>query len=102
MGRKRRQFSREFKVEAVRQALTTKGSLAALARELGVRPDMLRTWKRRVEAQGGATGRDVFPGQGRLPSDEAELRRLERENRRLSQENAFLKTAAAYFAKESR
>jgi transposase-like protein len=39
---------------------------------------------------------------GRLPSDEAELRRLEREVRRLSQENAFLKTAAAYFAKESR
>jgi DNA-binding response OmpR family regulator len=31
MGRKRRQFSREFKLEAGRQALTTKGSLAAVA-----------------------------------------------------------------------
>jgi transposase-like protein len=43
----------------------------------------------------------VFPGQGRLPSDEEELRRLKRENARLQQEIAFLKSAAAYFARES-
>jgi len=44
----------------------------------------------------------VFPGQGRLPSDQEAVRRLERENARLRQEVAFLKSAAAYFAKESR
>jgi transposase-like protein len=44
----------------------------------------------------------VFPGQGRLPSDDDTLRRLERENARLKQEVAFLKSAAAYFARESR
>jgi len=55
-----------------------------------------------VGARRGAGPTDVFPGQGRLPSEAEEIRRLEREVRRLSQENACLKTAAAYFAKESR
>lgn len=59
MGRQR-----EFKVEAVRPALTTKGPVSAVARVLGVRPEMLRAWKRRVEAQGGAIGCAVFHGQG--------------------------------------
>ena len=43
-----------------------------------MRPDMLRTWKRRVEAQGGATGREAFPGQGQLTSQDEELRKLRR------------------------
>jgi hypothetical protein len=43
----------------------------------------------------GAPPTDVFPGQGRLSSDEEALRRLKRENARLHQENAFLKSAAA-------
>ena len=73
-----------------------------IARALGVTDDLLRAWQRHAAARPGARATDVFPGRGRLPSDAGELRRLERENRRLSQENAFLKTAAAYIAKESR
>lgn len=103
--RSRRAFGAEFKLEAVRRAEERQAAgvpLTQVARELGVTDDLLRRWKAHVGARPGAGPSDVFPGQGRLPSDEAELRRLERENRRLSQENAFLKTAAAYFAKESR
>ena len=77
-------------------------SLAQLARELDIRPDLLRTWVRQAQAHVGAAPRDVFPGQGRLPSDQEELRRLQRENARLQQEVEFLKRAAAYFARESR
>jgi len=40
---------------------------------------------------GGAPLADVFPGQGRLPSEQDEVRRLEREVKRLAQENTFLK-----------
>ena len=42
--RKRRQFSREFKEEAVR--LVTEGgqSLAQVARDLDLRPNLLRRW----------------------------------------------------------
>lgn len=103
--RTRRAFSAEFKLEAVQRAEERRAAgvpLTQIARELGVTDDLLRAWKRRMGARRGARPADVFPGQERLPSDAAEVRRLERENRRLAQENAFLKTAAAYFAKESR
>ena len=102
---KRRYFSPEFKVEAVRRAAERQAEnvpLTQVARELGVTDDLLRTWRRQVAAREGAPPADVFPGQGRLPSDETEVRRLQREVARLSQENAFLKSAAAYFARESR
>ncbi|MHB0948869.1 MAG: transposase [Gemmatimonadaceae bacterium] len=101
----RRFFSAEFKLEAVRRVQDRRPhgvSLAQLSRELGVRPDMLRAWERQAEARTGAAPRDVFPGQGRLPTEQEEWRRLQRDNARLQQEVDFLKKAAAYFAKESR
>ena len=103
--RTRRAFSAEFKLEAVQRVAERREAgvpLTQIARELGVTDDLLRAWKRQAGARRGARATDVFPGHGTLPSGEAEVRRLEREVRRLTQENAFLKTAAAYFAKESR
>ncbi len=75
-------------------------SLAQVARELGIRPEMVRTWKRQAQSRAGLTGTDVFPGNGKLTSDQEEIRRLRRELEQAKQENAFLKKAAAYFAKE--
>ena len=100
----RRSFSAESKLEAVRRVRERRPqgvSLAQLGRELGVRPDMLRAWTKQAEARAGATPRDVFPGQGHLPTEQEELRRLQREHARLQQENEFPRKAAAYFAKES-
>ncbi len=102
---KRRSFSAEFKLEAVRRMEERRSSgvsLAQIGRELGVRPDMLRAWAKQTDQRAGAAPRDMFPGQGRLPTDQEELRRLQRENTRLQQEVEFLKKAAAYFAKVSR
>ena len=102
---KRRFFSPEFKLEAVRRMEERRAqgvSLTQIGRELDVRPDMLRAWQQQRDERAGAAPADVFPGNGRLPSDEAEVRRLTRENARLQQEVAFLKSAAAYFARESR
>jgi transposase len=100
----RRSFSAEFKLEAVRrlQARPEGVSVAHIGRELGVRPDMLREWLRQAAGRPGRGARDVFPGHGRLPADEEEVRQLKRENARLAEENAFLKKAAAYFAREER
>lgn len=109
-GRQRRVFTAEFKVEAVRRMAERRAAGVALkqiARELDVRDDLLRKWQRQVGERAGA-GRAapapaaVFPGPGRLPADQEELRRLERENARLKQELAFVKSAAVYFARESR
>ncbi len=103
--RVRRAFSPEFKVEAVRLMRERRAagvSLAQVGRELDVRPDVLRRWARQMDGWPGASGRDGFPGNGQLPSTEAEVRRLQRENAVLRQERDFLKKAAAFFAKESR
>jgi transposase len=99
---KRRQFSSEFKLEAVRQVTEGRKPPAQVARELGIRPDMLRTWRRQAEGRAGLAPADVFPGNGQLPGAEAELRRLRRELEIARQEVAFLKKAATYFARESR
>lgn len=101
----RRFFSAEFKVEAVQRAAERQRDgvpLTQIARELGVTDDLLRAWRRQAAERDGAPPADVFPGQGRLPTAEDEVRRLQRELAKAQQEIAFLKSAAAYFARESR
>jgi transposase len=97
--RERREFSAEFKTEAVRLAAERRaagGTLTQLGRELDVRPDQLRAWTKRqgLETEGGA----AMPGE----TIEQENRRLRREVAVLRQEQAFAKKVAVYFAKESR
>src|SRR6266699_599727 len=91
MATKRRQFSREFKEEAVRLWAESGRPLAQIARELTVRTEQLRRWRPGKAAPAAA------------PETEAqELRRLRRELEITRQERDFLKKAAAFFAKESR
>lgn len=99
MGGKRQRFTREFKLEAVRLVSEGHESVTAVAGRLGIRPDMLRNWKRQVEGLPRAQ-KNVFMDSGNANGQEEELRRLRREVERLEQERDFLKKAAAYFAKE--
>lgn len=92
----RRSFSREFKLEAVRQVIEEGRPLAQVARDLGMGAGLLGRWKREFLDD----REEAFPGKGQLKVAEEELRRLERENRRLRQEVEFLKKTATYFAKE--
>jgi len=94
MASARRKFGREFKVEAVR-LIRAGRPLAQVARELDVRPEQLRLWRKRLEADG------VFEATPRVESAEAEVRRLKRELEVVRQERDFLKKAAAFFAKGS-
>ncbi len=102
MAEPKRQFTQEFKLEAVRLATSGEKPLAQVARELGILPNLLRNWRRQVEGRTGQATADVFPGNGQLPSQDEELRRLRREVETLRQERDFLKKTAAYFARESR
>lgn len=99
MGAKRKQYTREFKIEAVRVVRESGKSLSEVARELGIRRDILQRWRDEWEA--GAP-EEVFPGHGQVSSSEEEIRRLRRELEQVKQERDFLKKAAAYFAKEQR
>ena len=101
MGGTRRRFTREFKLEAVRLVNEGNESVSAIAERLGIRPDMLRNWKRQVAGLPRAQKNNIFKGQGKARGQEEELKRLRREVEQLQQERDFLKKAAAYFAQES-
>lgn len=100
--RKRRTFTPEFKLEAVRLASMDDRKVSDVARELGLNAEMLRQWKRQAEARAGHTSSDVFPGNGKLTSQDEEIRRLRRENAVLREEREILKKAAVFFAKDTR
>jgi transposase len=92
-GKKRREFSWEFKREAVRLLKQGDLSQAQVARDLGINPTLLGRWRAVLAREEHGAGNGV---------DLEELRRLRRENARLREERDILKKAAAYFAKESR
>lgn len=100
MGEKRRVFTREFKLEAVRLVIEGKRSVSEIAASLGVRPSMLRDWRRQVEGRPRAAAKELFRGNPKAVSQEEEISRLRGEIETLRLELDFLKKAAAYFAKE--
>jgi transposase len=85
MGVPRKQYTSEFKHQAVRLVTEQGLSIAQAARDLGLNDNMLGRWKKEFEAQGAK----AFPGQGH-PQDE-ELARLRRENEVLRRERDILK-----------
>jgi transposase len=94
--KKYRNFSPEFREEAARMVIETSRAIADVARELGISETSLGNW---VRAYREKHAEDEPPLQ---VSERARLRELERVNRELEMENAFLKKAAAYFAREHR
>ena len=97
MARQRRTYTQEFKVEAVKLVTEQGRSVAEAARSLGISENLLRSWKIALLAQGD----QAFPGHGKLPPFEDELRRLRAENARLRMERDILKKATAFFAREA-
>ena len=79
MGTKRRSFSKEFKLEAVRLVIEVGDSIARVSRDLGIRSALLGRWKQEYEEDQG----NAFPGKGQLKPEDDELRQLRRENTRL-------------------
>ena len=96
MSGKYRKFSPEFREEAARMVVETSRPIADVARELGINETSLGNWVRAYRQKHAG---DELPLQ---LSERARLRELERRNRELEMENAFLKKAAAYFAREPR
>lgn len=90
----RRKFSREFKLEAVRLAHDPNVTLKQVASELGINAGLLGKWRKQLQDDGEI---QAFPGKGK-PRDE-EMATLKRELARVRKERAFLKEAAAFFAK---
>jgi transposase len=86
----RKKYTAQFKEQALERA--DRDGIPKTAQDLGLAESMLYNWraKRRQTDQ-------PFEDQ---KLQQAEIARLKRENARLEEEVAFLKKAAAYFAKQ--
>jgi transposase len=94
MGAKRRRFDRQFKLEAVRLITERGHSLSQVARDLDLRPDMLRRWRRQAEED----PEQAFPGLGRAKESDREVVDLRRQLQRVTEERDILRKALAIFS----
>jgi transposase len=89
-------YTPEFKEQAARRVIDNSLPIAQVAREIGVNDTTLGFW---VKAYKKKISGHPLPAE--MPAVER-IRELERRNRELEAENAFLKKAAAFFAREQR
>jgi transposase len=92
----RRQFSEDFKRDAVRLVVEEKYTFAAAAAAVGVSSKSLRGWHRKFAPPPEACGENATMEELR-----EENRRLRQQLKRAELEREILKKATAYFAKES-
>src|SRR3954463_6855605 len=86
MGLSRRQFTKEFKLAAVRR-LDEGGSIAEVSRGLEVNPSVLQRWRKEFRAGTG----NAFPGNGKARWSEGRVAELERKVGQQALEIDFLK-----------
>ena len=97
MARKRKTYTAEYKLAAVKMITDQKLSVAEAARRLGISENRLHEWKKALAARGA----DAFPGSGHLTPLEEENRKLKAEVKRLEMERDILKKATAFFAAQT-
>ena len=70
-----RKYTAEFKREAVKLSDDREGSVAEVARELGIQPNLLYRWRQEQKIEGAA----AYPGEGNIKASEKELYELKKE-----------------------
>ena len=85
----RKQYSSEFKKEALLRA--ERDGAAVAAKDLGLNVSQIYSWRAKDRVSGQVSEEQRLA--------QSENTRLKRELARLEEENAFLKKAAPYFAK---
>ncbi len=89
--KKRKSYSREFKLEAV-GLITKKGySIAEASRNLGIEYSVLRRWKTQLVDD----PQNAFPGKGKLKAPDEDVRRLKRVLECVTDERDILKKVLA-------
>jgi transposase len=88
----RRKYNKQFKIDAVNLVNSGNKTASEIARNLGIRPDLISRWKRELEQE----NMKPFTGHGN-PRDE-EIARLKKENAELKMERDILKKAMAIFS----
>jgi transposase len=91
--RTRRQFTAEFRRDAVELVRTSGRPIAVIARELGIYDSTLGNWVRQDRIDRGEQ-------EGLSSEERARLGELERETARLRMERDLLKRTVAFWVKE--
>jgi transposase len=90
-----RQYTDEFKAEAIKQVIERGFTVVEVATRIDVPKHTLYGWVQSARKTSRASG----AGTPAAVSDSAEVRRLKAELKRVTEERDILKKAAAYFAK---
>ena len=98
MDDKKRQFTKEFKKEAVEYSLSSGKTIQEVARDLGVAYSNLNRWRSQYRKRGEL----AFPGHDKenLASQEEKVRKLQKELTDTQIERDILKIALAIFTKK--
>ena len=95
---KRKQYSKEFKLDAISLVLDQGYKKTEAAKSLDINANMLGRWIKEHQQDDA----QAFRGNGKLTPEQEEIRRLKEENRRLEMEKEILKKATVFFAKETK
>ena len=96
MGSQRREFTPEYKDEAVKLVINTGRPVATVARELGIKEQTLGRWVNVFKAR-----QEAGDGSALNETERVELARLRKEVSELKMDRAFLKKASLFFAQEA-
>jgi len=97
MIQKRKQFSKQFKIDAVKRVTEQGYNVSEVARNLGIHHSSLRRWKKQFKT----SDNKAFSGKRHMSPEKEELDRLRKEVKKLRMELEILKKAAAFFANEA-
>lgn len=98
-SRKRGRYSREYRRDAARLVIDSGRSVRDVGAELGLNNETLRRWV--VDERAWREGQKRVVSEESLSSAERlELEELRRRNAELEKDVAFLKKAAAFFARD--
>ena len=91
--RQRRDYTKEFKLEAVHLVTEQGMSVKQVAEDLSINRSNINRWIRQYQQD----AQQAFPGHGRMKESDEQLRQLRRELARVKQERDILKKAVAIF-----
>ncbi len=97
--KKYREYTEEFKLEALRLLKSSGKSASELERELGITPGMLLKWQNRYQVVEGE-GQQASLEPNELVEAKREIRRLEKELTEVTEEREILKKVVSIFSRK--
>jgi transposase len=93
----RKKYSKEFKLDAISLVLNQQYTRSEAARSLEVNPNLITRWIKEYEQDNDG---QAFRGNGKLTTEQEEIRQLKAKVRQLEMDKNILKEATVFFAKE--